>query len=124
MQTPVHVVLKNIPQPAAVRKDVIEAARVLERFHKRVTACRVAITNPDTRHREGGLFDVHVVVSVPGRKEIVVSRRAEDQPEREHLSVALRKAFAQARRRLQDTAREMRGDVKISRARSRQSRVS
>jgi len=119
MQVPVQVVLKKVPQPAAAREEIRKAAVALERFHGRVTNCRVSVTNPDTRHHTGGLFDVHLVVSVPGHADIVVSRRAEDQPEREHLSVSLRKAFAQARRRLQDTARQMRGDVKTSRARSR-----
>lgn len=112
MQVPVQVVLKKVPQPAAVREQALKAAAVLERFHGRVTGCRVAVTNPDIRHRKGGLFDVHVVLRVPGGREIVVNRRAEDQPEREHLNVALRKAFAQVRRRLQDTARTLRGDVK------------
>lgn len=112
MQVPVHVVLKKVPQPAAVREEALKAASVLERFHGRVTACRIAVSNPDARHRSGGLFDVHLVLQVPGGREIVVNRRAGDQPEREHLNVALRKAFAQARRKLQDTAREMRGDVK------------
>ena len=112
MEVPVHVVLKKVPQASAVREEVIKAAGVLERFHPRVTACRVGVTNPDTRHRRGGHFDVHVVLQVPGHGDVVISRRAEDQPEREHLNVALRKAFAQARRRLQDTVRELRGDVK------------
>jgi hypothetical protein len=112
MQVPVRAVLRNVPNPAAVRSEVAKAANALERFHERVTGCRVAITNPDKRHQSGGLFDVRLVVSVPGHPDIVISRRAQDQPEREHLSVSLRKAFAQARRRLQDTVREMRGDVK------------
>jgi hypothetical protein len=119
MQVPVQVVLKKVPEPAVARQEILKAAAALERFHGRVTGCRVSVSNPDARHRTGGLFDVHVVVSVPGHKDIVVTRRAEDQLEREHLSVSLRKAFAQARRRLQDTVREMRGDVKVSRARSR-----
>jgi cold shock CspA family protein len=72
----------------------------------------VAVTNPDQRHRTGKLYDVHISMGVPGNKRIVVSRRAGDQREREHLSVALRRAFAQARRQLQDATRELRGDVK------------
>ena len=95
--------------------------RIFERGDVKIGV--VSVTNPDTRHRTGGLFDVHVVLSVPGHADIVVSRRAEDQPEREHISVSLRKAFAQARRRLQDTVREMRGDVKVSRARTRAART-
>lgn len=112
MQMPIQVVLKKVPQPAAVREEVLKAADILERFHKRVTGCRVSVTSPDSRHKTGGLFDVHVFLRVPGHPDIVINRRAEDQPEREHIGVSLRKAFAQARRRLQDTAREMRGDVK------------
>ncbi len=123
MQVPVQVVLKDVAQAAAVREEVVKAAGALQRFHGRMTACRVSVTNPDLRHRTGSLFDVHVVLSVPGHADIVIRRRAQDQKEREHISVSLRKAFAQARRRLQDTAREMRGDVKTSRARSRAPRA-
>jgi cold shock CspA family protein len=112
MEVPVQIVLKKVPQAGVVREEVMKAAGVLERFHPRVTSCRVGVTNPSMRHRQGGLFDVRVVLQVPGHGEVVVSRYAEDQPEREHLNVALRKAFAQARRQLQDTVRELRGDVK------------
>lgn len=118
MQVPLHVTLKRVPQPAIARGEIANAATVLERFHKRITGCRVAVACPEARHRTGALFDVRVVVKVPGHPDIVVSRRAQDQPEREHLSVSLRKAFAQARRGLQDAAREMRGDVKVNRAKS------
>lgn len=112
MEVPVQIVLKKVPQADAVREEVIKAAGVLERFHPRVTSCRVGVTNPGTRHRQGALFDVRVVLQVPGHGEVVVSRCAADQHEREHLNVALRRAFAQARRQLQDTAQELRGDVK------------
>ncbi len=112
MQVPVQVVLKKVAKPSAVRTEVMKAAEVLERFHPRITGCRVAVTNPDMRHLSGGLFDVHIVLQVPGQADVVVSRRAGDRPEREHLSVALRKAFAQVRRQLQDSVRRLRGEVK------------
>jgi len=113
MQVPVQVVLRRISRPAAVRTEVMKAAAVLERFHPRVTSCRVAVTNPDARHTSGGLYDVHIVLQVPGRPDVVINRRAADRREREHLGVALRNAFAQARRRLQDAVRRQRGDVKV-----------
>jgi ribosome-associated translation inhibitor RaiA len=112
MQKPIQIVLKNIERPQAVREQVRAAAAALEKFHARITSCRVSVTNPDTRHAKGALFDVHVALTVPGGRQIAVSRRAGDQAEREHLPVALRKAFAQIRRRLQDTARELRGELK------------
>ncbi len=113
MQVPTRIVLKGVPEPAKARERVQAAAATLERFHGRITACQVAVSNPDLRHVTGGLYNVHIVLRVPGHGDIVVSRRAADQREREHLDVALRKAFAQARRRVQDVAREMRGDVKL-----------
>jgi cold shock CspA family protein len=117
MQVPIQIVLKKVHQPAMVREEVLKAAGAMERFHGRITSCRVAVTNPDVRHRRGGLYDVHISMHAPGRKDIEVNRRAGDQAEREHLQVALRRAFAQARRQLQDVVRESRGDVK---ARARQ----
>jgi cold shock CspA family protein len=112
MQVPIQIVLKKVPHPAVVREEVLRVAGAMDHFHDRITSCRVAVMNSDARHRKGALYDVHISMRVPGRKDIEVSRRAEDQPEREHLKVALRKAFAQARRQLQDVVRELRGDVK------------
>jgi len=66
----------------------------------------------------GALYDVHIALHVPRQGAIAVACRAQDQPEHERLNVALRKAFAQARRRLQDAAREMRRDVKRSSSRA------
>jgi len=123
MQLPIHIVLTKVPQPATVRQEILKAADAVERFYDRITSCRVAVSNPEMRHRKGGLYDVHISMRMPGRKDIEVSRRAEDQAEREHLNVALRKAFAQARRQLQDVARESRGDVK-SRAEQEIGRVT
>lgn len=112
MQVPIQIVLKDVPNPTALRAMVLDAATALERYYDRVTSCRVVVTNPDARHRSGGQYDVHVSMQLPTRKEVTVSRRAADDSEREHLKVALRQAFAQARRQLQDEARKMRGETK------------
>ena len=124
MQVPLRFVLDGVERPEEVRALVREAASVLERFHGRITSCRVAVSNPDTRHRKGGLYDVHVLLRVPGQGDIAISRRAGDQREHEHLPVSLRTAFALARRRLQDRARTMRGDVKAHDAPQSSGRVA
>jgi cold shock CspA family protein len=113
MQVPLRIVVKGLPEPARIRGRIEEAATLLEKFHGRVTACRVAVTNPDSRHSRGGLYDVRVVLRVPGHKDVAISQRVGDDPKCEHIGVALRKAFAQARRRLQDVSRKMRGDIKV-----------
>jgi hypothetical protein len=112
MQVPVQITLSKVPQPVQARAEVLKAAGALERFHARITSCRVAVNGPDTRHRQGGIFDVHIRLRVPGHTDIEVTNRVQGRPEQEHLTVALRNAFAQARRQLQDVAREKRGDVK------------
>lgn len=112
MQMPVQIVLKGVPNAAAVRLLVLDAAIAVERYYDRITSCRVAITGPDARHRKGGHYEVHLSMLLPGRKEVTVSRRTSDEPEGEHLRAALRQAFAQGRRQLQDAARKLRGDTK------------
>jgi hypothetical protein len=112
MQVPIQIVLKGVPDAAAVRQLVLSAAAAIERYYDRITACHVAITSPDGHHRQGGHYDVHVSMLLPGRKDLTVSRQSTGHPEREHLEVALRHAFAQVRRQLQDAARKLRGDTK------------
>ncbi len=112
MQVPVQIALSKVPRPILARAEVLKAAGALERFHTRITSCRVAVSGPDTRHRQGGVFDVHIRLRVPGHTDIEVTNRAQGRPEQEHLAVALREAFAQARRQLQDVARQKRGEVK------------
>jgi hypothetical protein len=112
MQVPIQIVLKSVSDGAAVRQMALGAATAVERHYDRITSCRVAITGPNGRHRNGGHFDVRVSMLLPGRKEVTVSRRTPDEPEREHLKVALHQAFAQVRRQLQESARKLRGDTK------------
>lgn len=110
-QVPLHVVLdKEVPDE--VRALVDQGAAELEEFYSRIISCRVAISAPDHRHRSGGLFDVHITIHVPRGRDIVVSHHAGEKHEREHLDVAIRRAFHEARRQLQDLARESRLDVK------------
>ena len=110
-QVPLHIALDD-SVPSQARETIESAARELEQYHARITSCRVAVSAPDHRHREGGLFDVHITVRVPHHADIVVSHRAGEKHEREHLDVAIRRAFHEARRQLQDSARESRLDVK------------
>ena len=70
MQVPLRVILDGVERPEEVRAQVREAASVLERFHGRITSCRVAVSNPDIRHHKGGLYDVHVLLRVPGQGDI------------------------------------------------------
>jgi cold shock CspA family protein len=112
MQVPIHITMDDLPNADQLRGEIEKAAEALERFHDRIISCRVAVTTPDHRHRIGGLYDVHLTLRVPRHGDINISRRVGDKPERMHVGVAVREAFAEARRQLQDLVRDARLDVK------------
>jgi hypothetical protein len=64
------------------------------------------------RRHQGDLFRVRIDLAVPGR-EIIVDRTGPKDHAHDDVYVAVRDAFAAATRKLEDAAREMRGDVKI-----------
>lgn len=112
MQKTIQIAIRDLSHADTVRSEIEKAADALERFHDRITSIHVSVREPDHRHRTGGILEVHVTVKVPGHGDILVMRRADDKPERSLLNVAVREAFAEARRQLQDAVRKMRGDVK------------
>jgi cold shock CspA family protein len=63
------------------------------------------------RRRKGDLYHVRIDLTVPGA-EIVVRRDPPEDHVHEDVVVAVRDAFKAARRRLQDFARESRGQIK------------
>ena len=106
MQMPVQVTYRGMTSSPAIEDAVRERAAKLEQFHPRITSCRVVIEQPAQHKRKGKEFVVHVDVKVPGG-EVAVNRY-----HHEDVYVALRDAFDAARRKLEDFAREQRGDVK------------
>lgn len=106
MQLPIQTTYRGMESSAALDDAVRARVAKLEQFHPRLTSCRVVIEQPAHHKRKGKEFVVHVDLTAPGG-EIAVNRdHAED------VYVALRDAFDAARRKLEDFAREQRGDVK------------
>lgn len=101
-------------QPAQIRfvgmepSEAVEAAarRKLEKldlFRPDILACRVTIALADKHRHQGRSFNVRVDVTVP-EHEI-----AGDRTHDEDVHVALRDAFDDVKRQLQDTVRRVRG---------------
>jgi len=124
MQTQPQVSFDDLPVDDAVRDAALDHVAALERFSDRITGCHVVVAQPHRHHREGRLYSIRVDLIVPGG-EIVVNRDHHLDHAHEDVFVALRDAFAAARRRLEDHARRMRGAEKIhaTRARGRISQV-
>jgi ribosome-associated translation inhibitor RaiA/cold shock CspA family protein len=106
-----------VKQPLEIRfigmepSEAIEAAarrksEKLDLFRPDVMACRATIVAEDKHRNQGRTFTVRVDVTVPGR-EIAVDRVHD-----EDVYVALREAFDDAKRQLEDTVRRVRGQEK------------
>ena len=110
MQIPVETSWRDIEPSAELEERIRRKAQGLERYFGQITGCRVRI-EARHRHRNGDLYHVRVDLTVPGR-EIVVRRDPPEDHAHEDVVVAVRDAFKAARRRLQDYARERRGQTK------------
>ncbi|HKN28843.1 MAG TPA: HPF/RaiA family ribosome-associated protein [Roseiarcus sp.] len=119
MQTPVEIAFRHCEPSDEMHAEIAEQVRRLDQFGPSITSCRVVVTGPSTRHRNGGLFRVGLFIAMPEHKEVVVDGSHGDAPEREHPLVAIREAFDAAVRQIEDAQREMRGQVKQHVAESR-----
>jgi len=117
MQTPVEIAYRHCEPSEAIRAEIEAQLRRLERFSDRITSCRVVVQGPQTRHRNGVSYKVALFVAMPARKDVAVN--AHDAPEREHPLVAIREAFDEAIRQVEEVEREMRGEVKRHAGRGR-----
>lgn len=111
MQIPVQVTFRGMDSSPAIEQRIHEHAEKLERYHQRVTSCRVVVEPAHRRHHKGKLYTARVDVTFPGG-EIAASREHGLNHSHEDVYVALRDAFAAVQRRLKDHQRIRRGQVK------------
>ena len=111
MKLPLQVTFRHMDTSDAVLAAIQEKAAKLDRFSEHIMACRVVVEAPHQHHHKGNLFKVGVDITVPGG-EIFASRGTDKNHAHEDVYVAIRDAFAAAKRQLEDYAREIRQDVK------------
>jgi len=116
MQIPYEISFEGMDPSDAVRARIEKEIERLERFHDRITSCHVAIIAPRHHKQQGGLFDVRIYMALPGGGEVRVQRNPPLDHAHEDAYVALRDAFAAARRQLQDKDRKLEGHVKTHEA--------
>ena len=103
MQIPLQIIIRDMPRSDALDTRIREEVAGLERFHSRMTSCRVTVAESGKHRQQGRQFEVRVDVRVPGRAEVVANRQHDGD-----IQVALRDAFASAARELEDVVREKR----------------
>ena len=106
MQIPLQITMREMDRSDALETAIHEHVAKLEQFHSRITRCRVTVEQMRKHHQQGRHFAVKIELRVPGREIVATHDHDED------VYVALRDAFDSARRQLEETAREQRGEVK------------
>ena len=130
MQLPPVITFRRIPPIPALDADTRSRLAKLETYCPSIMGARVLIEPAERHHRRGNRYHIRIDLTVPG-EEIAIAHEASlrpfararteqttrkhDEPDPAHkrLGVAIRDAFAIARRRLQDYVRRQRGSVKL-----------
>jgi ribosome-associated translation inhibitor RaiA len=111
MVIPVEVSFRNMAHSDSIDAEVRQRAAKLDKFHPRIMSCRVMVEAAHRGTSKSTIFHVRVNVTVPGHE---FASHGEPAPGRFHedVHVAIRDAFDQMGRELEDHARMQRGDVK------------
>lgn len=111
MLIPLQITFRHMDTSEAVEANIRERSQKLERFHDHITACHVVIDEPDKHKHKGGIFDIHITITIPG-DEIIVSKKHGDNHAHEDIYVRIRDAFSAAKRQLEDKLRISQKKVK------------
>ena len=106
MKLPVQITFHGTERSDAVEAAVQEKVRHLERFAGDIMSCRVAIDLMQKHQQQGRPFGVRIELRVAGR-DLAVNR-----VQNEDVYVALRDAFDDMKRQVEDAVRLRRGKVK------------
>lgn len=107
MQIPVHIQFRGMEPSEALEASARAHADKLEAFAPDIMTCRVAIELEQKHKHQGRPYGVHIDLTLPGH-ELVVNRVQD-----EDVYVALRDAFDNMKRQLEDVVRQRRGQEKL-----------
>jgi ribosome-associated translation inhibitor RaiA len=106
MQIPLQVTFEGTDPSEAVRVAIGREVERLEKHNRHIIGCRVAIIAPSHKHHHGTGFHVHISLTVPRHETVIVNHAPSDDKRYEHIEVAIKDAFAAARRQLDDLAQQ------------------
>lgn len=102
MERPLEIAFHNLPHSEALEADIRKRVAKFEKLYPRLIGCRVSVEALHNQHQTGNVYEVHVVLSVPGR-DIAVSRephKAKQRYANPDVYVSVREAFESAERQL------------------------
>lgn len=114
MKKPVEIRFLGMEASTAVEAVAREKAAKLDGTGRELMSCRVTIEALHKHQQQGRPFAVRIDVTLPGHELGI------DRVQHEDVYVALRDAFDGMRRRLDETLRRDRGEVKTHAAPARE----
>ncbi len=115
MDIPLEISYKDVPRDDNIDTLVREKAARLDRFHEQLNSCRIAIELDHRSDREDDsakAYRVRINMTVPPKKELVVTEKSDMVRDRVGLEAVIRKAFSVAERQLRDMKEIQSGEVK------------
>ena len=101
MLLPLQITFRNMPPSSAVENKITEQAEKLNRYVDNITHCKVVVESPHKHQHKGAVYHIKLDVTLPGT-EIVVSREPELNHAHEDIYIAIRDAFAAAKRQIEE----------------------
>ncbi|HET8997551.1 MAG TPA: HPF/RaiA family ribosome-associated protein [Acetobacteraceae bacterium] len=113
MDRPLEIAFHNLDSSPTVEAEIRERVDKLATRYRHLTGCRVSVEKLHNQHRTGNLFEVHIVLSVPGR-DLAVSREPQKAKQRyahPDIRSSIRDAFGAAERQLESYKGQLREDT-------------
>jgi len=98
MQSPLRLTFRHVDRSPALEARVHDLVSRLERFHDRITACRVVIEAQHSHQGKGLPIEVSIELAIPGG---VIHARSGRIDEHADVYAALHDSFESAKRQLQ-----------------------
>lgn len=113
MEKPLQIAFKDLESSPTLESLIRERAGRLDRFHPRITGCRVVVEVPHRGNESGKTpLGIAVEVDIPGRKTIVAKGCDERRETRNDQTAVVNRVFDAVQRQLEEAARIRNGDVK------------
>ena len=103
MDRPLEIAFHNLQPSQSLEAEIRERVARLEQRYKHLVGCRVTVEALHQQHQTGNAYEVHIVLSVPGR-DLAVSREPHHARERyakPDIRTTVRDAFKAAERQLE-----------------------
>lgn len=114
MDRPLDITFHNLDSSPSLEAEIRSQVGRLEARFPQLIGCRVSVEALHQQHRTGNLYEVHVVLSVRGGRDLAVSRephKAKQRYANPDVRASMRDAFRAAERQLQTHKEQMREDT-------------